>query len=358
MALAERVGSSEESVARIGDRRAVALWLFASCAMIFAMLVIGGITRLTESGLSITEWQPIGGAVPPLSGADWQSLFDQYRASPQYHELNQGMDLAGFKTIFWWEYVHRLWGRLIGLVFLLPLIWFVAKRRIARALVPRLVGLFLLGALQGAVGWWMVASGLDQGPWVSAYRLTVHLGFALALYAAMLWLALRLWRGPPRMAAPARFGRTALGIVLLAFVTILAGGFVAGSHAGLIYNEFPTMGDGFVPPDYRNEALGLLRNSFENPAAIQFHHRLLATTTLLAVLGFAAWTFSRAPLVHIEAAALAAMVLLQFGLGLATLLLQVPLALAVLHQAGAALLLTAAIVAAERLTNRHQLTQN
>jgi cytochrome c oxidase assembly protein subunit 15 len=352
LALADRMSRSDESVAPGGDRRAVALWLFACCAMIFAMLVIGGITRLTESGLSITEWQPIGGAVPPLSAADWQSLFDQYRASPQYFAINQGMDLAGFKTIFWWEYVHRLWGRLIGFVFLLPLVWFVARRRIARPLVPWLVGLFLLGALQGAIGWWMVASGLDQGPWVSAYRLALHLGFALALYAAMLWLALRLWRAPPRVMAPAGLGRAALALLLLVFVTILAGGFVAGSHAGLIYNEFPSMGDGLVPPDYRNQALGFLRNAFENPAAIQLHHRLLATMTLVAVLGFAGWTFRRAPLARAEAAALGVMVLLQFALGLATLLLHVPLPLAVLHQAGAALLLTFAVAAAERLYRR------
>jgi heme a synthase len=352
VALADRVTRSERSIPGAADRRAVAAWLFACCAMIFVMLLIGGITRLTESGLSITEWQPIGGAVPPLGQADWQSLFDQYRASPQYAEINQGMDLAGFKTIFWWEYVHRLWGRLIGFVFLLPLVWFVARRRIPRALVPWLFLIFLLGGMQGAVGWWMVASGLDQGPWVSAYRLSLHLGFALLLYAAMLWLALRLWRPPPRAGAPAPFAIAGLGILLLAFVTILAGGFVAGTHAGLIYNEFPTMGDGLVPPDYRNPALGFLRNAFENPAAIQLHHRILASTTLVTVLAFAAWLIARLPSLRGEALALGAMVLLQFALGLSTLLLQVPLPLAVLHQAGAALLLTLAITAAERLTVR------
>jgi cytochrome c oxidase assembly protein subunit 15 len=351
LALADRVRGSEAS-ARIGDRRAVAAWLFACCAMIFAMLVIGGITRLTESGLSITEWQPIGGAVPPLNATDWQSLFDQYRASPQYHQLNGGMDLAGFKTIFWWEYVHRLWGRLIGFVFLLPLVWFAAKGRIQRSLVPWLLLLFLLGGLQGAVGWWMVASGLDQGPFVSAYRLTIHLGFALALYAAMLWLALSLWRAPPRAAAPPGLRAASFGILLLAFLTILAGGFVAGSHAGLIYNEFPTMGDGLVPPDYRNPALGWLRNAFENQAAIQLHHRILASTTLLAVLFFALLLWRRAQSLRGEAVAFGAMVLVQFALGLSTLLLQVPLPLAVLHQAGAALLLTLSVICAERLAAR------
>ena len=305
---------------------------------------------LTESGLSITEWQPIGGAIPPLSQADWHSLFDEYRASPQYAMLNQGMDIQGFKTIFWWEYVHRLWGRLIGFVFLVPLLWFVVRRRIPRALVPWLLLLFLLGGMQGAIGWWMVASGLDQGPFVSAYRLTIHLGFALLLYAAMLWLALSLWRGAPPATAPTALRAGSIAILLLAFMTILAGGFVAGSHAGLIYNEFPTMGDGLVPPDYRNPALGFWRNAFENQAAIQLHHRILASTTVLAVLAFAGLLWRRLPSLRAEAAALGAMVLLQFALGVSTLLLQVPLPLAVLHQAGAALLLSLAVVAAERLT--------
>ena len=352
MALTHQLSRSGLSAQHATDRRAVALWLFVCCAMIIVMLVIGGITRLTESGLSITEWQPIGGAVPPLSAGEWQTLFEQYRATPQYAELNQGMSLAGFQTIFWWEYVHRLWGRLIGVAFLLPLVWFVLHGRIARPLILPLVGLFLLGGLQGAVGWWMVASGLDQGPFVSAYRLTVHLGFALALYAAMLWLALRLWRTPQAAPPPRRFGRAALALAALVFLTVLAGGFVAGTHAGLIYNEFPRMGAGFVPEDYRNPALGLLRNAFENQAAVQLHHRLLATTTLVASLVFAGWVLRQVRGARVEAAALALMVLLQFALGLSTLLLQVPLPLAVMHQAGAALLLTAALVLAERLARR------
>jgi cytochrome c oxidase assembly protein subunit 15 len=333
------------------DRRAVALWLFVCCAMIFAMVILGGVTRLTESGLSITEWQPIGGAIPPLGHADWQALFDQYRASPQYREINQGMDLAGFQSIFWWEYVHRLWGRLIGFVFLLPLIWFAVTGRITRRMILPLSSFFLLGGVQGAIGWWMVASGLDSGPFVSPYRLTFHLGFALALYGAMLWVALDMWR-PPAPAAPGTMRVTSLFLVALVFVTVLAGGFVAGAHAGLIYNEFPMMGDGLIPFDYRNATLSWIRNAFENPAAIQLHHRILAITTLCASLGFSAWVATRAPWARVEAALLAAMVVVQVALGITTLLLQVPLTIAALHQAGAATLLTLAIVLAQRLYRR------
>jgi cytochrome c oxidase assembly protein subunit 15 len=351
LAIAQPISDHTIPGQRPADRHAVALWLFVCCAMIFAMVVIGGITRLTESGLSIVEWQPIGGAVPPLSHADWQHLFDEYRASPQYHLLNQGMDLAGFQTIFWWEYVHRLWGRLIGFVFLVPLVWLAITGRMARGMILPLSGFFLLGAVQGAIGWWMVASGLDAGPFVSPYRLSFHLGFALALYGAMLWVALDLWRAPAPPAPPS-LRRAALLLLALVFVTLLAGGFVAGSHAGLIYNEFPAMGDRLVPPDYRNPALSWWRNAFETPAAIQLHHRILAITTLCAVLAFSAWIARRAKWARGEAAALALVGLAQVALGIATLLLHVPIALAMAHQAGAATLLTLTVIAAQVLHRR------
>jgi cytochrome c oxidase assembly protein subunit 15 len=332
-----------------GSRRAVGLWLVACCAMIFAMVVIGGITRLTESGLSIVEWQPIGGAVPPLDHDDWRRLFSDYQASPQYRQLNQGMSLDEFRTIFWWEYVHRLWGRLIGLAYLVPLLWFVATRRIPRGLGAPLAGIFALGALQGALGWWMVASGLKDVPWVSPYRLTAHLGLALAIYGATLWIALSLLRAPTPPATRALV-RRAGALVALVFLTMLAGGFVAGTDAGLIYNSFPWMGDGLIPPDYRNPALGALANSFENQPAVQLHHRLLALVTVAAVTAF--WTVARpraAPAARAALDGLGAMVLVQAGLGIATLLTRVPVGLAALHQAGGVALLTLAVLAAHTL---------
>jgi len=312
--------------------------------MIFAMVVIGGITRLTESGLSIVEWQPIGGAVPPLGHADWERRFAEYQNSPQYRQLNAGMSLDEFRTIFWWEYVHRLWGRLIGVAFLVPFLWFLATGRVERRLRAPLALIFGFGALQGALGWWMVASGLKDVPWVSPYRLTAHLGLALAIYAVMLWIALDLLR-PPAPPAPRALVRWAGALTVLVFVTMMAGGFVAGTDAGLIYNSFPWMGDGLIPPDYRNPALGIVANTFENQAAVQLHHRLLALTTVAAVTAF--WTVARprAPAAARPALdGLGAMVLVQAGLGIATLLLRVPVALAALHQAGAVALFTLALL--------------
>jgi cytochrome c oxidase assembly protein subunit 15 len=324
------------------SRRAVGLWLLGCCAMIFAIVVIGGVTRLTESGLSIVEWQPIGGAIPPLDHAKWQRLFAEYQSSPQYRQVNAGMSLDDFRTIFWWEYVHRLWGRLIGVAFLVPFLWFVATGRLERGLRLPLAIVFGLGALQGALGWWMVASGLKDVPWVSPYRLTAHLGLALLIYAVTLWIALGLARAPAAP-APRALIRGGAALVALVFVTMLAGGFVAGTDAGLIYNTFPWMGDGLIPFDYRNPALGLIANSFENQAAVQFHHRVLAVATVLAIGTF--WLAAR-PRIAARAAldGLGAMALLQAGLGTATLLLRVPTPLAALHQAGAVALLTLALV--------------
>jgi len=316
------------------------------------MVVIGGITRLTESGLSIVSWAPIGGAIPPLDHADWERLFAEYQLSPQYRQINQGMSLEAFRTIFWWEYVHRLWGRLIGVAFLAPLLWFGATGRLARRLRLPLVVIFGLGGLQGALGWWMVASGLRDVPWVSPYRLTAHLALALLIYAATLWIALGLLRqGAPAASSPAT-RRAAFAIVALVFATILAGGFVAGTDAGLIYNSFPWMGDGLIPSDYRNPALGLLQNAFENQPAVQLHHRVLAVTTVIAVAWF--WGAARPRIVSIGARRaldlLLAMALLQASLGISTLLLRVPIPLAALHQAGAVALLTAALFAAHALS--------
>ncbi len=325
------------------DARAVGWWLVAVAAMVFAMVVIGGLTRLTESGLSITEWQPIQGVLPPLSDADWQALFAKYRQSPQFLQMFPDLTLAGFREIFWLEYIHRLWGRLIGVVFFVPFLWFWIRGRIPKGYWPALLGLFVLGGLQGAVGWLMVASGLVERPSVSHYRLAIHLALAIIIYAALLWTALGLLqpRGPRARARPGR-GFAHLVFALIG-ITIIAGALVAGLRAGLIYNSFPLMGGTLVPSDYWQGDIGWI-NAFENRAAVQFHHRVLATATLLAV----GWLWWR---VRGAAGWVLAAVLLQYALGIATILLfgQSPppagaaVAIGTLHQAGAMLLVTAAL---------------
>jgi heme a synthase len=312
--------------------------------MIFLMVVIGGITRLTLSGLSITEWQPVTGILPPLSAAAWAAEFEKYRQIPQYRLINAGMSLADFQTIYWWEYVHRLWGRLIGFVYLLPFLYFLVRGRIPRRLAWPLAGIFGLGAAQGALGWWMVKSGLADRVEVSQYRLVAHLLMALAIYGATLWIALGLMRGPPQAKTPARWRRASEILILLVALTIAAGGFVAGLNAGLVYNTFPLMDGSFVPPGYA-QLEPFFRNWFENIPAVQFDHRLLAMSTAGSVL--VVWLLGqRAALprhVRLGLHALLLAAALQFGLGVSTLLLVVPIPLAAMHQAGAVLLLSAAI---------------
>lgn len=322
--------------------RAVAVWLLGCAFLVFAMAVIGAITRLTESGLSIMEWAPVSGALPPMSEAEWQRLFDLYRTIPQYRLLNQGMSLEEFRTIFWWEWVHRLWGRLIGLVFFLPLVWFWLRGRLPAWLKPHGLALLALGGLQGFMGWYMVASGFADRTEVSQYRLVAHLGLAVFIYGYLLWLALRLLRPrpAPSPAAALTLRRWLLAFLVLLCVTLVSGGFVAGLRAGFTYNTFPLMDGRLVPAGY-----GLLQpwiaNLFENHAAVQFNHRLLASLTVAAALLL--WLASRRlALPGAAAAAFAAVAgtaLLQFGLGIATLLLVVPIWLGALHQAGALLLL-------------------
>ena len=329
------------------DRLLVAWWLFVVCGMMLVMIVLGGATRLTGSGLSIMEWAPLSGVLPPWSDAEWRRLYALYQQIPQYQLVNQGFGLAGFKHIFWLEWTHRLWGRLIGVVFLVPLIVLGLRGAIRRGLWLRLAGFFVLGGLQGAVGWFMVASGFAaDSTAVSAYRLVAHLVLALALYVAILWTALGVLRpGRGRLALSPAFRRlSALSAILLP-LTIVAGGFVAGLHAGLIYNSFPLMGDGLVPPDYA-AMHPFLRNLTENVAAVQFDHRLLATCTALAVLATVIvglrWNLSRP--VRAAVLALGGLLILQYSLGVATLLSVVPVNLAVCHQAVAVLLLTALTV--------------
>ena len=335
-------------LARRPELRPVALWLFALCAMVLVMVTLGGATRLTGSGLSIMEWAPIMGILPPLSEAEWQRLYALYQHIPQYDLINQGFGLAGFKGIFWLEWVHRLWGRLMGLALFAPLVWFAYRRRIGRSLALRLFGLFVLGGLQGAVGWFMVASGFEaDSTAVSPYRLVMHLALAVSLYAALLWTALGVWRQArgPVLGYGSRplLASTAIVSAMLA-LTILAGGFVAGLHAGKTYNSFPFM-DGRLVPDGYAMLHPFIRNWFENIPAVQFDHRLFATATAAlaaatAVVGLRAFGAVRTTLVTLGGA-----VALQYALGVLTLLWAVPIALGAAHQAMAMLALTAALVA-------------
>jgi cytochrome c oxidase assembly protein subunit 15 len=327
------------------NRQLVGTWLLTVAFMVFGMVVLGGATRLTGSGLSIMEWAPLLGALPPMSEAEWRRLFHLYQQIPQYQLLHEGFGLAGFKHIFWLEWTHRLWGRLLGLAFLGPLVVLWARGAIERRLLPRLVLLFVLGGLQGAVGWFMVASGfLPDSVAVSAYRLVAHLVLALVLYVALLWTGLSVLY-PHRQATRAPPRRLIGLCVALVALTIVAGGFTAGLHAGLIYNTFPLMDGHLVPPSYA-ELAPFPRNLTENLAAVQFDHRLLATLTGLVVLmtvGIGLW---RRPPAGLRRAllALGGLVCLQYALGVTTLLWVVPVALATAHQAVAVLLLTAAIV--------------
>jgi heme a synthase len=360
------IALTDKSATADRSQRPVAIWLLVCCAMIFLMVVIGGITRLTWSGLSITEWQPVTGIAPPLSATAWQAEFEKYQQTPQYRLMNAGMSLSDFKTIYLWEYAHRLGGRLIGLVYALPFVYFLIRGRIPRRLTWPLAGIFALGAAQGALGWWMVKSGLADRIEVSQYRLTAHLALALVIYVATLWAALGLlWsslpqaptrslREPPSPASRAGLGwgwrRASEGVLGLVSLTIVAGGFVAGLNAGLTYNTFPLMDGSFVPAGYARLD-PFVRNWFENVAAVQFDHRILAMTTVASTVVL--WLAGRRSALPSPANralhVLLTVALLQLALGVSTLLMVVPIPLAAAHQAGAVLLLTAATVLRHRL---------
>lgn len=326
-------------------RRQVAAWLMACAAMVAAMVVVGGVTRLTHSGLSIVEWKPLVGTIPPLSHADWVQLFDKYKLTPEYTKVNQGMSLEGFQGIFWWEYFHRLLGRAIGVVFAVPLAWFVIKRQISRALAIRLSGIFVLGGLQGAMGWYMVASGLVDQPRVSQYRLAAHLGFAFAILGLILWVALELWPARDARPAPPGLRRGALWLTALIFVMVISGAFVAGTHAGFQFNTFPLMA-GKIIPGGTFAMSPWWKNPFENIVLVQLDHRLIAYAVTAAVI--AVWlrvkqTAELSPRARLAAHALLAALGLQVGLGIATLLLVVPVPLAAAHQGGAVVLFSVAV---------------
>ena len=338
-----------QTVPEARSPRPVAAWLLVCCVMVFGIIVVGGVTRLTHSGLSITEWQPIIGTLPPLSSEAWQATFDKYKLTPEYLQVNQGMSLDAFKGIFWWEYFHRLLGRTIGMVFLLPLLWFWWRRRIGRPLAWRLTGIFVLGGLQGAMGWYMVQSGLVDNPRVSQFRLTAHLALAFAILAAMLWTALGLLHparagvvaGDERRRLQSRVGWYVTAVVCYMIVT---GGFVAGIRAGFAYNTFPLMNGRVVPPEiFMLEPWW--QNFFWNMATVQFDHRVGAW--LLAVLVPWFWWHSRAGALDARARwalnLLLAMLVVQIALGISTLLLSVPVWLAASHQGGAVLLFAAAL---------------
>lgn len=324
------------------NERAVGLWLLACCAVLLALVMLGGATRLTGSGLSIVDWRPVTGVLPPMSEAAWMVELDKYRQSPEYQKVNRGMSLDEFKTIFYYEYWHRVLARLLGLVFALPLAWFWLRGRIPPPLRWPLLGILALGAMQGWMGWFMVQSGLVDIPRVSPYRLAAHLSLALVIYACMFWLALKLlW--PQRNTSGG--SRGFLALLALIGITILSGAFVAGLKAGYVYNTFPLMDGRLVPTGvmYLEPAW---RNFFENPATVQFTHRCLAIGTLLAVL--AAWAigmrrFAPGPARNALHAMLG-ITLMQVALGIATLLLFVPVWLGTLHQGGAVIVLSAVLV--------------
>jgi cytochrome c oxidase assembly protein subunit 15 len=331
--------------------RPVAVWLFVVAALVFAMVVVGGATRLTGSGLSITEWKPVTGVIPPLSEAAWQADFHRYQQIPQYQVINRGMTLAAFQSIYWWEWTHRLIGRLLGVAFAAPLIAFLVLRMLPQRLIWRLLVLFLLGGLQGFVGWWMVKSGLETRLTVAPERLATHLGLAFILYVALIWTGLEAWAGSKRRGAIQRtpFAPVALAIAVLAYVQCLLGALVAGNQAGLVDNDWPLMNGRIFPNDYWSG--GLWRTLLHSRAAVQLNHRLIAYVLFAVAVGAAIAAFrARDASLATRGLALAVGVLvaLQASLGIATLMSLAPLPLSLAHQAGAAVVLGVTVAFAWR----------
>ena len=315
-------------------------WLTVCAITILGMILLGGVTRLTESGLSMVDWRPIMGIIPPLTEVQWLETFAAYQQYPEYQKLNQGMDLAGFKQIFWFEYLHRVLGRLIGLMYFVPLVIFAMRRMITPQLLPTLALLLALGAAQGLLGWYMVQSGLVDRPSVSQYRLTAHLGVAVAIYALMIWLILRVGsdRSPSLKTIPP------IGWVLLigVYTLILSGGFMAGTDAGFAYPTWPLMGETFVPLGYYAEGW---QATFEGVATIHFNHRMLAYALALLVLVVSIKSLRQSDYLPVRRGAGCMLLALTFqvGLGIGTVLTQVAIPMAATHQVGAVLLLTAVL---------------
>ena len=326
----------------MANNRSVALWLLVCCALVYVMVVLGGVTRLTGSGLSMVDWKPVTGILPPIGEQAWLEEFAQYQASPEFQIVNSHMDVHDFKNIFWLEYLHRLLGRTIGVVFLLPFLYFLSRGYIQVRETPKYALMFVLGGLQGLLGWYMVKSGLVNDPHVSQYRLTAHLIAAFLVYSYMFWVALSLLYPGPGKKHP-WYGKT-VALTSLITITVISGGFVAGMKAGKIYNTFPMMGDYWIPPGMTSLQPGWL-NIFENTTTVQFDHRVLAITTFFLFVWY--WFRVRKTDLPQRAAfasnALLHTAILQVALGIATLLLAVPLFLGAAHQAVAMLLFTVAL---------------
>lgn len=324
-----------------GARRAIRVWLMILFVMVTAMIALGGATRLTDSGLSIVEWAPVTGTLPPMTQADWQAEFQAYQKIPQYQQLNPNMDLTGFKQIYWWEWSHRLLGRMVGLVWAIGFFGFLLARRIPTGWTPRLMSVGVLGGLQGAIGWWMVSSGLVEGMTsVASYRLAIHLGLAFVILGLIAWYVLLLGRSEADTMRARRAGEPKLfsmstGLMHLAFVQILIGALVAGIDAGRTYTGWPTMGGEWIPAAIWEPALGW-RNLFENPALVQFTHRMVGY--LLTIFAIVVWLRARKsphPMTRGAFSAMLAMVAVQIGLGIMNVLHASPLPLALAHQVGA-----------------------
>ena len=333
--------------------KSIAIWLLICCATVFGMIVLGGVTRLTGSGLSMVQWAPIMGILPPLNQEAWQETFNLYQQYPEFQIKNFHMTLDDFKSIFWFEYSHRLLGRGIGIIFFLPFLFFFFTGKVNKSLTPKLLTMFVLGGLQGLMGWYMVKSGLVDDPHVSQYRLTAHLSLAIIIYAYMFWVALDLL-SPNISSATAvkdpKLVRFSIIITSMIFITIMSGGFVAGTKAGFAFNTFPLM-NGQLIPDGLFSIEPLWRNFFENIITVQFDHRVLATALFLLIPAF--WLKTRKlelePVSKMSIHLLLAALALQITLGISTLLLIVPVSLAAAHQAGAVILLTAALFVNQQL---------
>ncbi len=331
------------------------MWLIFCSAVVFGMIMLGGATRLTHSGLSMVEWKPLVGIIPPLSEAEWINVFEKYKQFPEYQKINLGMDLEGFKSIFMYEYLHRVLGRLIGVFFFVPFVYFAIRGRIRKGLMPKLVIMFFLGGLQGLLGWYMVKSGLVNDPHVSQYRLTAHLGAAVLIYGYMLWVAFDLLLPADREhnQRAAKYAPWSLALVGLVYLMILSGGLVAGTRAGLAYSTWPLMGSSFIPTGLYSNWLAI----FEDITTIQFNHRMFAYLLLVLISSFCWQVYkSRVSVESTRGAALLMIALLvQVVLGITTLLLHVPVVVAVAHQGGAVVTFTAALYVSQALVRSSRL---
>ena len=329
-----------KSISHSGQIR---IWLLSTIIMVILMILIGGVTRLTDSGLSMVEWRPLWGFLPPISQFEWNRVFELYMKSPEYIFKNKGMSLEEFKEIFFWEYFHRLWGRLIGIFFIIPLLFFIIVKKIPKSILSKLILILFLGGLQGFIGWWMVKSGLINDPTVSQYRLTIHLSNALLILSLLIWVYLDVKDGVSQIKPDFSFF-----MFSILFITIIAGAFVAGMDAGLMYNEYPFMGDSLIPENYGEYQL---LDPFENPASAQFHHRHLALFTTLCTLFYCYKYYFESEDKKVKKLSLLISVVVcsQFTLGIITLINMVPIYLGALHQTGAVILFISLICSMHRL---------